>query len=152
MVSTGDTEISLHIRSPRTPELNKFQFLGGGYSGVKYSKCQDLPKFQFWGGYSGVKYSGVKYSKCQDLPKFQFFFGGGGTLESSTQSAKICLNFNLGEGGTLVSNTQSAKICLNFNFQGGILRSQFQRGALWRIWTKIYCLSSVYRNLLVHHR
>ena len=44
----------------------------GGYSGVKYSKCQDLPKFQFLG--VGV-YSEVKYSKCQDLPKFQF--GGG---------------------------------------------------------------------------
>ena len=30
MVSTGDTEISLHIRSPKTPELPKFQFSGGG--------------------------------------------------------------------------------------------------------------------------
>ena len=68
----------------------------GGYSGVKYSTCQDLPKFQF-GGRGGILesntqsakiclnfkgggwYSGVKYSKCQDLPKFQFF-GGKGVL------------------------------------------------------------------------
>ena len=80
MVSTGDTEISLHIRSPKTPELLKFKFGGGGYSGVKYSKCQDLSKFQFsvcvWGEGG---YSGVKYSKYQDLSKFQF---SGGVLWS----------------------------------------------------------------------
>ena len=45
---------------------------GGGYSEVKYSKCQDLPKFQLLGGRG---YSEVKYSKCQDLPKFQFSEG-----------------------------------------------------------------------------
>ena len=54
----------------------------------------------FWGeeGYSGKS----KYSKCQGLPKFQFFLGGGwlGVLESqNTQSAKVCLNFNGGGGG-----------------------------------------------------
>ena len=37
----------------------------------------------------GGGYSGVKYSKCQYLPKFQFSGGGGGILESNTQSAKI---------------------------------------------------------------
>ena len=55
--------------------------------------------------------------------------GVGGTLESNTQSAKICLNFNFwGEGGTLEPNTQSAKICLNFNFRrgGGTLESNTQ--------------------------
>ena len=32
-----------------------FNFRGRGYSEVKYSKCQDLPKFQFLGwGYSGT--------------------------------------------------------------------------------------------------
>ena len=32
--------------------------MGGGYFEVKYSKCQDLPKFQFSGGgrYSGTKF------------------------------------------------------------------------------------------------
>ena len=29
MVSTGDTEMSVHVRSPKTPELPKFQFWGG---------------------------------------------------------------------------------------------------------------------------
>ena len=43
---------------------------------VKYSKCQDLPKFKLVGG-GGGGCSEVKYSKCQDLPKFQFSGGGG---------------------------------------------------------------------------
>ena len=38
----------------------------------------DLPKFQFSGGGGpGGGYSEVKYSKCQDLPKFPFSGGGG---------------------------------------------------------------------------
>ena len=80
MVSTGDTEISLHIRSPtfwayrgllwsRTENTQSAKIclnfnLGwrGGYSGVKYSKCQDLPKFQFGrGGHGGV--SGLKFQR-----------------------------------------------------------------------------------------
>ena len=97
MVSTGDTEISLHIRSPR------FQAYGGGE-----------------GGYSGVR-------------------------TENTQSAKICLNFNLGGGGgglgycgVRTENTQRAKIYINFNLGGGGLSDlKFQRGALWRIWTPI---------------
>ena len=58
----------------------------GEYSEVKYTKCQDLPKFQFSGGGGGVGWGwGV---------------GVGGILISNTQSAKICLNFNfLGGGG-----------------------------------------------------
>ena len=53
--------------------------------------------------------------------------------------------------GVTTENTQSAKICLNFNFRGGggLSDLKFQRGALWRIWSQLYC---VYRNLLVHHR
>ena len=39
-------------KSPHT-ETHTSNFFGGvgggGYSGVKYSKCQDLPKFQFLG-------------------------------------------------------------------------------------------------------
>ena len=81
-------------------------------------------------------------SKCQDLPKFQLEGGYSGVVK--TQSAKICLNFNFrGRGYSGVVKTQSAKICLNFNFQGrGLSDLKFQRGALWRIWTKIYCLRS----------
>ena len=91
MVSMGDTEISLHIRGGGTLESN-----------TQITKI--CLNFNFQGGYSGVK-----YSKCQDLSKFQFGGGGGSGLK-------------------------------------------FQRGALWRIWTKIYCLRLVYRNLLVHRR
>ena len=90
-------------------------------------------------------------SKCQDLPKFQFWGGEGGTLSQvKTQSAKIYLNFNFcGEGGGTLSQvkTQSAKICLNFNFRGGgcTLSPVYE---LSDFWTKIYCAA---RNLLVHH-
>ena len=54
----------------------KFKFPGGGqgYSETEKSKCQDLPKFQFFGGGG---YSETEKSKCQDLPKFQFSGGGG---------------------------------------------------------------------------
>ena len=31
---------------------------------------------------------------------------------------------------------------------GGLSGLQFQKGAFWKIWTKIYCSA---RNLLVHH-
>ena len=57
MVSTGDTDISLHIRPGPISNLE------GGESKLKTSKCQDQPKFEFsWGegGYSGQ----VKSEKC----------------------------------------------------------------------------------------
>ena len=31
---------------------------------------------------------------------------------------------------------------------GGLSGLRFQKGAFWKIWTKIYCAA---RNLLVHH-
>ena len=95
MASTGDTDISLHIRSPRLRPLGE----GGGYSGVKTENTQSAKKwlnFNFIGGGGGVLWSqNWKYSKCQEMAKFQFFGGEG----------------------FLVWN--------------------FQRGALWRIWTQI---------------
>ena len=70
MVSTGDTEISLHRRSPRFRSGE-----GGRYSGVKAENPQSAKiclNFNWegrGGGYSGVR-------------------------TENTQSAKICLNFN----------------------------------------------------------
>ena len=63
-------------------EMAKFQFFWGdggvGCQNWKYSNCQEMPKFQFGGGW-GVRYSQPSQnSKCQDLPKFQFQWGGGG--------------------------------------------------------------------------
>ena len=49
MVSAGDTDISLHIRPGPISNL----VWGGvfwGSQNSKYSKCQDLPNFQFSGG------------------------------------------------------------------------------------------------------
>ena len=40
-VSTGDAEMSLHIRSPKNPGGGVFW----GSQNSKYSKWQDLPKF-----------------------------------------------------------------------------------------------------------
>ena len=58
------------------------------------------PEFQFSGaggilGKSKLK----KYSKCQDLPKFQFGGYSGQVKTENTQSATICLNFNFQGGG-----------------------------------------------------
>ena len=57
-----------------------------------------------WGGYSATN-----KSKCQDLPKFEFF-GRGGILQLKSQSAKIYLNWNFSGGGILQLKSQSAKI------------------------------------------
>ena len=71
-------------------------------------------------------------------PRFQASVGGGGgvTLESKLKipkSAKICLNFNFG-GYTGVN------FLLKMKCQDLLSGLKFQRGALWRIWTQIYCL------------
>ena len=63
----------------------------------------------------GGRYSGVKYSKCQDLPKFQFFWGGTNKMVSMGDTE---ISLHIRGGGTLESNTQSAKICLNFYWGG----------------------------------
>ena len=34
------------------------------------------------------------------------------------------------------------------NGGGGLSGLKFQKGAFWKIWTKIYCLRNVYRNVL----
>ena len=152
MVSLGDTAISLHIiqlpltgggfckRSDLDSGKKIRDLKCGGWTELKCQnpKCQDLSKFPF----GGCKLK-CQNLMCQDLSKFQF---GGGELNWNvkTQSAKICLNFNLGEECELKcqnlkcqdlskfqfsrrgelnwnAKTLSAKICLNFNFLGGEL-------------------------------
>ena len=55
--------------------VSHWEDLGGGvFCNWKYSKSQNLSKFQFSGG--GV-FCNWKYWKSQDLPKFQFSGGGG---------------------------------------------------------------------------
>ena len=72
-----------------------------------------------------------KYSKCQDLPNFEFSEGGGYSPRVKTQntlSAKICLILNFLRGGysprVKTQNTLSAKICLILNFRGRGVFSQ----------------------------
>ena len=60
------------------------------------------------------------------MAKFQFFGGYSGVKTENTQSAKKWLNFNFWGAvysGVKTENTQSAKKWLNFNFFGG--------GVLW---------------------
>ena len=65
MVSTRDTEISLHVWAPWNSGWEV-----GTPNQLKLSKCQDLPKFSL-GGVLQTNWN----SKCQDLPKFSW----GGT-------------------------------------------------------------------------
>ena len=85
------------------------------------SKCQDLPKVHFFGG--GGYSQPSQNSECQDLPKFQFLGVGGTLSQVKTQSAKICLNFNVGGwgGGGYSQPSQNSK-CQDlpkFQFVGG---------------------------------
>ena len=61
---------------------------------MKSQSAKISDNFHFGGG----GYSETEKSKCQDLPKFQFFWGGagGGILKLKSQSAKISDNFHLG--------------------------------------------------------
>ena len=117
MVSRGDTKISLHIQSPRITGLRgvgvgvfwsqnwkyskiclNFNFVEGGYSGVKTENTQRAKiclnlNFPGGRGYSGVK--NWKYSKCQDRPKFQFSGGGGALVWNSERGSLENLDTNL---------------------------------------------------------
>ena len=103
----------------------------------KYSKSQDLPKFQFSGGGGGV-FCNWKYSKSQDLPKFQFSGGGGYSVTENTQSPKICLNFNFRGGGGVFCNWKYSKSqdLPKFQFSGGGGILYYRIGVFCRIWTK----------------
>ena len=107
-----------------------------------------------------------KLVSTYDLPNSGPRGGGGlgvwvfcysGVKTENTQSAKICLNFNFWEGAGLgvglYSGSQNSKCQdlpkFQFSGGGGFSDLKFQRGALWRIWTQIYCSHG---NLLVHHR
>ena len=51
-------------------------------------------------------------------------------------------------GGVFQSKLWSSQIWSFPKWGGGLSGLQFQKGAFWKIWTKIYCSA---RNLLVHH-
>ena len=115
----------------------------GGKGGVLKSNTQSVKiclNFNFQGG-GGC--SEVKYSKCQDLPKFQW---GGGVLKSNTQSAKICLNLNYQGGGYSEVKYSKCQDLPIFQFSGGggrgTLEPNSRTGVFWSIWTEIYCLRS----------
>ena len=56
-----------------------------------------MAKIQFSGGGGWVGCQNCKYSKCQEMAKFQFS-GGEGVKTENTQSAKKWLNFSFQEG------------------------------------------------------
>ena len=92
-------------------------YWGGGILQLKSQSVNISDNFHLGGGDGG--YSATKKSKCQDLPKLEFFRGGGGILQLKSQSAKIYLNWNFsGGGGILQLKSESTKIYLNWNFLG----------------------------------
>ena len=130
MVSTGDTAISLHIRSA---PIFILWGRGDGHTPDQLNpKCKDLSKAKFFleGGGSGVTPDQL-YPNCPDLSKSEFsglgvgVGGGKGVCSRPTQpkvprSVQSLIFFGGGEGvGLLQTNsTQTAQICPNLNFRG----------------------------------
>ena len=86
MVSTGDTEIILHIRTSR--ELQS-----------KVPRSAQISFF--WGGRVLQTNSN---QKCQDVAKFPFFGVGGYSRPTQIKSAKMWPNFYFSGGGVLQTN------------------------------------------------
>ena len=72
MVSTGDTEISLHIRSPR---FRAYQ--GGIFRTENTQSAQLFLNLNFQGG-GGGGYTGVRTENHQSAKIYLNFNGGGG--------------------------------------------------------------------------
>ena len=115
----------------------KFSMGGGGI--LEYTLVISNLKFSI-GGYFRVNFGHLKcevfrwggileYTLVISNLKFSIFGFCGGILEYTLVISN--LKFSIGGGG------------------GGLSGLKFQKGAFWRIWTKIYCSA---RNLLVHHR
>ena len=70
-----------------------------------------MPKFEFGGGGQFWASQNLKVPKCQDMPKFQWGGGYSGQVKTQkSQSAKICLNINLGGGILGKSKLKSPKV------------------------------------------
>ena len=115
----------------RTWTLSQFSFLGG-YSETenwKVLKCQDLPKFHFWGGgdsetlglglYDNFHFLGGGILKLSDLDSMTIFIFGG---YSETLGLGLSHNFHLGG----YSETLGLGLYDNFHFGGGVF---------WNSWT-----------------
>ena len=127
-------QISLHIRSPAFSEME------GGYSRVNFDH---LKSEVFWNG-GGVFRSKLWSSQIWSFPKW-----GGGVFQSKLWSSQIWSFLKWGDGGLFQSKLWSSQIWSFLKWGGGLSGLKFQKGAFWKIWTKIYCSA---RNLLVHHR
>ena len=107
------------------PQLSLFLVVNTGTSGIprgyRLVSTYDLTHFLKWGR---VFRSKLWSSQIWSFPKWE----GGGYSR---------VNF-----GHLKSE-------VFWNGGGGLSGLKFQKGAFWKIWTKIYCSA---RNLLVHHR
>ena len=117
-----------------TYDLPHFPKLGRGVFRSKLWSSQ-IWSFPKWGGYSGVNFGHLKSE----------VFRNGGVFWSKLWSSQIW-SF-LKWGGVLWSNFGHLKSEMGGG--GGLSGLKFQKGAFWKIWTKIYCSA---RNLLVHHR
>ena len=79
------------------------------------------------------------------IPNLKFSEMGGGYSGINFGHPKSEVFRN---GGVFRSKLWSSQIWSFLKWGGGPSGLQFQKGAFWKIWTKIYCAA---RNLLVHH-
>ena len=114
--------VVLESQNPKCQDLSKFQFFGGrGVLESQNPKCQDLSKFQFLVG--GC--SGKSKPKVPRLVQISIF--GWGWFGKSKPKVPRLVQISIW-GVFLKVKTQSAKICPNFNFLGG--------GGFWKVKTQ----------------
>ena len=116
------------------------------YPGWIVSTCSNSPHSETLGlglsdnfHWGGVFWSKLWSSQIWSFPKW------GGVFRSKLWSSKSEVFQN---GGVFQSKLWSSQIWSFPKWGGGVSGLQFQKGAFWKIWTKIYCSA---RNLLVHH-
>ena len=91
----------------------------------------------------GVIHWGYRLVSTYDLPDSKAWGGGYSGVNFGHLKSEV---FHWGGySGVNFGHLKSAV----FHLGGGLSGLKFQKGAFWRIWTKIYCST---RNLLVHHR
>ena len=107
---------------------------GRGYSGVNFGHLKS-EVFRN-GGYSGVNFG---------HHKSEIFRNGGGYSGVNFGHLKSEIFRNQ---GVFWSKLWSSQIWIYPKWRRGLSGLQFQKGAFWKIWTKIYCLRNVYRNVV----